>query len=249
MKRLLKLYYLPLATLAGGLLAMLFRSLMWVASIGDETSALLATGRWPDVLSWVTVAVMMAFLFLATWRLQGGNKYRTNFPPSILAAAGMLAAALSICISSITELQAGVDTVSNASAIVGFLAAAALVFLAYGRLKGFHFSILFHGIICIYLMLYLISHYRLWSSFPQLQSYAFDLLAVVFLMLACYHRAAFDADSGKRRPYTFFSMAALFFCIAALPGCDNAVFLVGCALWMLATPCKLTSVRSRPKEE
>lgn len=249
MKRFLKLYYLPLAVLAGGLLTMLFRTLMWVASIGDETSALLATGRWPDVMSWIMVAAMMAFLFLATWKLRGGNHYRANFPPSIFASAGMLLAALAFCINSVAELQAEVDTVTTASAIVGFLAAASLGILAYGRFKGYHFSILFHGVICVYLMLYLISHYRLWSSSPQLQSYAFDLLAIVFLMLACYHRAAFDADSGKRQPYTFFSMAALFFCIAALPGCDNYIFLLGCGLWMLATPCKLTPVRSRTKED
>ena len=249
MKRFLKLYYLPLATIAGGLLAMLFRALMWIGSVGDENSVLLVTGGFADVMSWILSAAMIIFLFLATWRLQGGNKYRWNFPPSVFAAAGMLVAAITFVISSVNELQANVDAITKASAIVGFFAAAALALLAFGRFKGYHFSVLFHGVICVYLMLYLISHYRLWSSFPQLQSYAFELLAVVFLTLACYHRAAFDADNGKRRPYAFSSMAALFFCIAALPGCDNVIFLLGCALWMLATPCKLSAVRNHPKEE
>ena len=111
--------------------------------------------------------------------------------------------------------------------------------LAFARYKGAHLSVLFHGVVCVYLMVYLVSHYRLWSSYPQLQSYAFELLAIVFVMLACYQRAAADAGKGDRRAYTFFSLAAFFFCVATLPGCDKAAFFIGCAVWMFTTPCRL----------
>ena len=124
--------------------------------------------------------------------------------------------------------------------LLGILSTFAMVALAYGRYKGFRPNVLLHGIICVYLMLYLVSHYRLWSSNPQLQSYAFELLAIVFVMLACYQRAAFDAGKGNRQAYAFFTLIALYFCIAALPGCDNAVFFLGAAVWMYFTPCKLT---------
>ena len=96
------------------------------------------------------------------------------------------------------------------------------------------------------LMLTLVSNYQNWSALPQLQDYGFELLAIVFLMLATYQRAAFDVNYGNRRAYAFFSLGALFFSIAAIPGCNNPGFFIGCAAWMLATPCQWTTL---PKKE
>ena len=239
MKRYLKPAYLPLITLGLGIVTYVLRTLLWTSAIGAEDGRLLPADTWPDVLSWIVVAATIALLGIGTWNLRGAAKYSYNFPPSIPAAIGMALAGVSFCITSFADLSAGTDSIGTASAILGFFAAAALVYLAYGRVKGIRLSVVFHGIVCLYLMLHLISHYRLWSSFPQLQSYAFELLAIVFVMLACYHRAAFDSNCGNRRAYTFFSLAALFFCVATLPGCDNAAFFIGCAVWMFTTPCRL----------
>lgn len=245
MKRYLKPAYLPLITLGLGIVTYVLRTLLWTSAIGAEDGRLLPADTWPDVLSWIVVAVTMALLGIGTWNLRGAAKYSYNFPPSIPAAIGMALAGVSFCITSFADLSAGTDSIGTASAILGFFAAAALVYLAYGRVKGIRPSVVFHGIVCLYLMLHLISHYRLWSSFPQLQSYAFELLAIVFVMLACYHRAAFDSNCGNRRAYTFFSLAALFFCVATLPGCDNAAFFIGCAVWMFTTPCRLNLPASK----
>lgn len=238
MKRYLKPSYLPLAVLCCGIVTFLLR--LWLFGLGEDDRGLLALGSFPDVMSWILAAVTMALLALGTRRLQGAAKYSYNFPASLPAAIGMALAAVSFCITSVADLSAGTDSVGAVSTVLGFLAAAALGYLAYARAKGLHLSVLFHGVVCLYLMLHLVSHYRLWSSYPQLQSYAFELLAIVFVMLACYHRAAFDAGHGNRRAYTFFSLAALFFCVATLPGCDNAAFFIGCAVWMYTTPCRLT---------
>ena len=238
MKRYLKMAYLPLAILACGVLTCLLR--LWLFALGEDERGLLSVGSFPDVMSWIIVAATMALLAVSTWHLQGGAKYSQNFHASMPAAIGMALAAVSFCITSVVDLTAGGDSVGTVSALFGFLAAAALLVLAYSRYRGAYLSVLFHGVVCLYLMLHLVSHYRLWSSYPQLQSYAFELLAIVFVMLACYQRAAFDAGKGNRRAYTFFTLAALFFCIATLPGCDNAAFFIGCAVWMYFTPCKLT---------
>lgn len=238
MKHYLKPSYLPFATLCCGIAALLMR--LWLLALGEDDRGLLALGSFPDVVSWILVAVTMALLAVGTRNLRGAAKYSYNFPASLPAAIGMALAAVSFCITSLVDLFAGVDSVGTIGAVLGFLAAAALLALAYGRFKGLHPNIIFHGVVCIYLMLHLVSHYRLWSSYPQLQSYGFELLAIVFVMLACYHRAAFDVGSGSRRAYTFFSLAALFFCVAALPGCDNMAFFIGCAVWMFFTPCRLT---------
>lgn len=224
--------------LGAGLLACLFR--FWLFALGRDDRGLLSVGNFPDAMSWIVTALAMVLIFLVIRNLRGGNKYSYNFPASLPAAIGMALAAIGFFISSIVDLSAGTDTIGMVSAFLGFLATAAMLMLAWCRMQGKHLSIIFHGIVCFYLMIFLVSHYRLWSSAPQLQSYAFELLAIVFVMLACYQRSAFDAGKGNRRAYALFSMAALFFCIATLPGCDNVAFFLGCAAWMYLTPCKLT---------
>ena len=241
MKRFLKMKYLPLAVLGSGIITYLLRTLLWASSIGgSDGQGLLPTGSWPDVLSWIMVGLTLALLGLCVRFLRGNNKYTGNFSASLPAALSMVLAAASFCVTALVELTAGADSVGTASSLLGILATFALIALAYGRYRGFRPNMLLHSIVCVYLMLYLVSHYRLWSSAPQLQSYAFELLAIVFVMLACYQRAAFDAGKGNRQGYTFFTLAALYFCVAALPGCDNPVFFLGAAVWMFFTPCKLT---------
>lgn len=237
MKQYLKPSRLPTLTLVCGLIVFALR--LWLLSLGTDAHGLLAAGSLPDLLCWIFVALTIALLALGTRQLYGAVKYSYNFPPSVSAAVGMVFAAIGFCISSFADLAAGGDTVSNISSMLGFLAAASLLVLAYCRYSGLHLNVLFHGIICLYLMVHLVAHYRLWSYAPQLQTFGFDLFAIVFIMLASYQRAAFDANRGNRRSYTFFSLTALFFCLAALPGCDNATFFIGSAVWMYTTPCRL----------
>ncbi|MBE6933434.1 MAG: hypothetical protein E7462_00030 [Ruminococcaceae bacterium] len=237
MKRYLKPVYLPYLTVGCSVIALLMR--MWFFLLGKDARGLLAVGSFPDIMSWLMIALVMALLVVSSRKLKGGNKYSHNFCASSLAAIGMLLAAAGFLITSIVDLLAQPDTFGIISAALGIGATASLGYLSYGRSKGIRLSVLFHGVVCLFLMFHLVSHYRLWSSFPQLQSYAFELLAIVFVMLSGYQRAAFDADIGNRRTYAFFSYTALFFCIAALPGCDNFAFFIGCAAWMLSTPCNL----------
>lgn len=237
MKRFLKPAYLPPITLGAGALTFLLR--LWLFAIGEDDQGLLPVGNFPDAMSWIITALNMALLFVVTRQMRKGNKYTTNFHASMHAAIGIALAALGFAVSSIVDLSRGADALGAFSAILGFVAAAAMLMLSHARMQGNRLSIIFHGIVCVFLMLHLVSHYRLWSSSPQVQTYGFELLAIVFVMLSCYQRAAFDAGKGNRQAYTFFSLAALFFCVATLPGCDNVAFFIGSAAWMYMTPCRL----------
>lgn len=248
MKHFLKNNYLPLSALVAGLLAFLMRTLLFASAMGEDLRVGLPTGTWPDVMSWILVAATAAFLIAGTWHFRGFSRYSSNFSASLPAALGMVLAAIGFLCTSVLELNAGGDAVAIIGSVLGFVSFAALGFLAFCRFKGLRTNILYHGVICLYLMFYLVAHYRLWSAYPQLQSYAFELLAIIFLMLSCYQRAAFDAGKGSRKAYTFHSLMALFFCIATLPGCDNPVFFIGSALWMLLTPCNLTTAVPRPEK-
>ena len=241
MKQFLKPSDLPYIALCGGLLTCIARMLLYISALGGE-GGLLPTGTLPDLASWALIAITMGLLIIGIRPVQEGVRYSRKFRKALFATIAMAVAAVAFCITSLVELISETDTVSFVSALFGFLAAASLGYLAWARIKGKQPNMIFHGIVCMYLMLHLVSHYRLWSSCPQLQSYAFELLAIVFVMLACYHRAAADASHGTCRAYTFFSLAAVYFCIAALPGCDNPVFFVGCTLWMFFTPCHLPSI-------
>lgn len=244
MNKYLKPAFLPHATLVCGGMTLLLR--LWLLSMGEDGWGLLAAGVFPDVMSWVMVVATMVLLAIGTWRLRDANKYSFNFPASFVGAAGIALAAVAVFIDSLVKLPFAADIMDFASAIFGLLATVAMGFLAYYRWKGIRPSVLFHGAVCVYLMLTLVSCYQHWSALPQLQHYGFELLAVVFLMLAAYQRAAFDVGCGKRRAYAFFSLGALFFSIAAIAGCENPGFFIGCAAWMLATPCQWTI---SPKKE
>lgn len=248
MNKSLKPSLLPMITLVGGILTMLLR--LWLLALGEDDRGLLPAGIFPDVASWILTGLMMAALLIGTWNLNEAAKYSFNFPASERAAYGVALGAIGILITSIMELLSGPDTLTVFSCILGLLTVPALLFVARCRKKGLRPSILFHGIVCVYLMIHLLSHYRLWNGFPQLQRYGFDLLAIVFLMLAGYQRAAFDVGHGNRRSYALFSLAALFFCIAALPGSENPAFYFGSAAWMLMTPCNMKPLPAQfPKHE
>ena len=164
MKRFIKPVYLPPIVLGCGIIAYIFRTFLWVYGIGNGEDALLPVGTWPDVLSWVMVAVAVVISALGAFTLAKKNEYLYNFPRSNLAAIGMVLAALSFCITALAELFSGGDRIGIVSAILGFPAAFCLCMLAFGRIKGRRFSMIFHGIVCLYLMVHLVSHYRLWSS-------------------------------------------------------------------------------------
>lgn len=243
MKSYLKPAYLPWAVLLGGIITAAIRA--WLFAMGEDDRGLLAAGSLPDWLSWICTAGMMALIAWGSWQLKGVTGYSDNFPPSPVAATGTALAGVAFLLTSVLELIAGTDIIGLVSSVLGALAAIMLFALAYCRATGLRLSVLFHSIVAVYLMFYLIYHYRLWHSYPQLQTYAFELLAIVFVMLACYHRAAFDANQGKRRAYTFFTLAALLLCVAALPGSENPFFFLGCAAWMLCTPCNLSLICKR----
>lgn len=239
--------FLPFAVLILGIAAAIFR--LYFFWLGADERGLYPAGHIFDRMSWVYVALAMVLLFIGTRKLGGLKKYEENFPASTVSALGIALAAIALIIDAILELSVIIDPVQSTGVVLEFIAAAALLLLAWCRYIGTKPNILLHTAVCVFLMIHLVSHYRLWSSYPQLQSYAFELMAIVFTMVAGYQRAAFDVQLGNRRAYTFFSLAALFFSIATLPGSDDPVFFMGCAVWMFFTCCSLEPGEDEIAEE
>lgn len=237
MKKLLNPTNLPCIILAAGGIGLLLR--IWLLGTGTDGKGFLVSGHPAEVLIWILTAAVIALLLYCTRRLLEASKYQFNFPQSLIGAIGCMLGAFGIAITSLSELLLNPDTLTLIASILGFLSAAALLFTSHCRWKGLQPNILCHALISLYLMFRLIGQYRHWSSDPQLQDYCFQLLATVCLMLAAYHRATFDANAGKRRPHTFFHLAAVYFCCLSLAGSDNIAFYLGTGAWMMTDLCSL----------
>lgn len=225
--------------LAAGLLGLLMRFAL--LRTGVDEKGLLITGHWASTGSWLLTAAVIAIIFLALRNCTGPEGWETAFPLSLFRCAGSLVAACGFLLSG-APVAAAVRLV-QAEPVLRLLAAAALIAVAYCRFRGRKPPFLLHGTVCLYLALRMVCRYQIWSADPQLQHYAFYLGAHVALLLSSYQLAAFDADSGNHRSLWRWSLAAVYLCLTAIPGCEEPFFLLCCAVWMLTglsdpTPAK-----------
>ncbi len=224
MKNPVKPTVFPLLPLTAGVFGILFR--FWLLSTGVDEKGLLVRSHPGHILIWLLVALTLVLVALAC--RNAAPKCQDPFPASYLGAAGCVIAALGIFISDLTEMNQ--DPLSIASGVLGFLAALGCMHTGWCRLWGKQGSIWCQGIITVYFMVHLVFQYRQWSAEPQLQNYFFPLLASIFLMLWCYHRAMLDQKHQNRRSYLFFGQSALFFsCISVTTG--SWLFYIAMALW------------------
>jgi len=101
------------------------------------------------------------------------------------------------------------------------------------RFKGMRPNFLFHTVICLFFVVWLISRYQSWSADPQLHDYCFQLLATVCAMLFGYHRAALDLKSGNRRALVTVGLLGTYFCCLSVAASDSALFYAAIGAWMV----------------
>ena len=230
---------LPFITLGAGLLGFVLR--LWQLNTRTDAGFILR-GHISGILLAILTAIFLVAVALASRPLVQANKYDFNFPASVYGAAGCIAGAACF---ALTSILAFINKESTVVAIVGLVAAGALVFAGKCRLEGQHPSALFHIVICVYLVLRLLALYRMWSADPQLADYCYPLLAMVFLMLTAYHRATFNANFGQRRSYTLFNLAAVYFCFLSVAGPKDIFFYLGAGCWLVTDQCNLTPMPHR----
>lgn len=237
---------LPELTLVCGGIGMLLRS--WLLST-ENKNGFIQRGHISEILLLVLTAAFLVVLFLSTRSLQQGSKFRFNFPASRVAAIGTILAAIGVAIASVTDLLTAPDIMASLAAVLGLVAAIGLLLAAKSRWVGDHPPMLFHGIVCVWLMLRLIGLYRSWSSDPQLEDYGFQLLSVVCCMLSSYHRAAFSTDDGQRPQYVFFALSSVYFCCLSLAGPDSILLYLSLGAWLYTDLCKLTPMPKNFRSE
>ena len=213
---------------------------LWLFATGIDEKNLLKTEHPANAAVLLLTAFVLLGLFLWLRCPLKKRAYRKLFPASPLAACGCWIAAVSIALTDISELNGISDRFTGLSLLISLAAIAALIFLGLRRWRGEHPNPVLHGVVTVYLMLHVVSQYRVWSSETQLQIYFFQLMASLFLMLSTYHRAAVDAGFGKLKTYLFFQYGAIFFCLAAVCS-QQAVFYMAMGLWLALADCRPVS--------
>lgn len=245
MNKILKSEYLPILIPGMGGVGMALQSLLLLFATDDK--GLVASGHMLHILAWLVAMGAAALTAVTVIRLNGPNRYNANFPASVPGAVGSFAAAAGILVSILFFAGDGTDVLALLWRILGGLSVAALIFTGICRMNGQRPAFFFHGVVCLFFALHLVCQCRLWSSESQLERYTFALFACIGLMLTAYYRAAFDSGIGRRRMQLFTSAMTCFFCLAAIPGADNALLYLTGGAWAITNLCVLTPPRRRPR--
>lgn len=247
MNRSIKNSILPGVTLVCGSFGLLL--LVWLFSTKNSLG-FIQRGHISQMLLFLLTGIFLLALFVITRTMRQANKYEFNFPASPVSAIGSMLAGLGIGMACGMELVAvGDDWLSLATAVAGLLAAVGLLWSAKCRWEGSVASVLCHGSICIWLMLRLLSLYRLWSAEPQLENYFFQLMATAFCMMASYQRAAFAQGLGNRAKYSLFALAGLYCCCLSLAEPESMLPYLSLGLWLATDLCDLTPMPAEKRSE
>lgn len=221
MKHLSKLPVLTALCAALGLICLFVRQ--WLLQTGTDDKGLLTSGH-PGAL--VSLLILAAALFVLCLALRQQQVYR--FQNSALSIVSMVFFAIGYGSAAWKLITNRAQTLSVIAGILGILSAVCALFIAFALLRKMKLHPFVFCPFAIFLMFFLICRYQQWSSEPELQRYLFQLLSVISLMASAYHRAALEADKKGARVYLLASRAAVFFCIAAIPGSVYGL-LYGCS--------------------
>ena len=236
MKKLTNPTFLPTFTLTAGIIGLALR--VWLFFGGMDKKGLIIDSHPANILTFVLTALVLAVIFVSIRPLNAVDRYQQLFPSARFPASGCIVAAVGIIWVSFRDMSQRLDTITIVSLILGLLAVISLLMLAYCRFNRARPLCYYHAVITVYLMLHLISQYRLWSGEPQLQIYFFPLLSSVFLMLSAYHSAVLDARKSGRRWFVLCNQGALFCCCLSLWG-DNWPFYLAMGIWSISGLCTL----------
>ena len=195
----------------------------WLLSSGTDDKGLLTAGH-PGML--LSVLLLAAAVCVLCFALRQQQVYR--FRNSTLSIVSMLFFAIGYGCAAWQLLFSHSYPLYVITGILGILCVLCALAIAFCLIRKIRLHPLVFCPPVLFFMLFLVCRYQQWSGEPELQRYLFQMLSVVTLMLSAYHRAALAADKKGVRSYLLVSRAAVFFCIAAIPGSAYGT-LYGCA--------------------
>ena len=246
-------------TLAAGLLSLGLHRYMMEYCFDDK--GLLLEGNLPEKLLWAVGIGFVALLVLVLRSIGGDGTYTDSFPPCYLSGGLMIAAGAAmvwaipgLVLTAQPPVTDGLslavaDFTAQAVRYLPWAAAVSMAVLGVYRMLGKRPWPIFGGIICLFYMLMLVTNYRLWSADPQLQDYAYQLLAGVLLMLCSFHRTCCDAGVIQRKKLLATGLGAAVCCMASLSGDFQWGFYLASGLWAAGSMCHVAVLPPDPEED
>ena len=225
-----------------------------------DHKGLLLAGNLPGTLLWVLGIGYLAALIAMLTTLGGDGSYEDNFPRCRLSGGLMLLAGVVLLLFRPEMAPAATEAAmlggslmniitDRCMVVLPWLAGGAMLVLGVYRMQGRRPHPVFSGAVCLYHMLMLVSSYRLWSADPKLYAYAYQLLALVLLMLSSFHRTCCDAGIIQRRKLLATGLTAAVCCTASLSMGQMIGFFVASGLWAVGCMCDPSVLPPDPEEE
>ena len=182
-------------------------------------------------------AAVMVLLALRSFR----RRQPCHFPPAPISGIGMLVTAAGIVSGTWTLLSCVSLLPAILLTVFGILCVICAVFAALLRFRKLKVHPLLYCPSIVFFVVVLVCMYQQWSGEPELLRYCYQLLALVFLMITAYQRAALKAGIGDSSQYLFFSRGAIFFCLTAIPGSSLRFMLSAMAVGILLDGCTVST--------
>lgn len=233
------LLYIPAGAL--GLWCMSLQS--GILTDGFDAKGLLVTTNPSLTLLWaVTVGYLIAALGL-TRTLGGNGTYEENFSKCLLSGSVTILAGCVMGFTGLNGLVPG-DYLKGSFAIA---AGVCMCICGVFRLMGKKPLFVFDLVIGLYYAWNLLNSYRDWNADPQVQKYAFQLLAGVAAMLFSIHRARCAGGIMDRKKLVFAGFSGIFLSFLAIPGSSSGGIFLASGLWCAGAMCDLRHLE-KPEE-
>ena len=223
--------WLPIAVLALSAASYGLRKALYMTAV--DAKNLLIAGHPLEIALWAVVLCGAGLIVAAVRKLDGSNVYEENFGPGI--PGGIAYFLMAYVVGKLVLLNdfAGTDRIAGMLRVLGAVTAPGLVWGGVSRIRGKKPFFLIHGALSVFLLLYLISWYQLWSGNPQLQDYVFSLLGAMALMFFGFYNAAREAGCGNYPMQLAMGLAAVYFCLGELARSSSPALYLGGLLWVL----------------
>lgn len=224
-------------TLSCGAAGVILR--LFMIKTGLDEAGLLERGDLSSYGLWAVSLLFLLILALSLKKLGVNGSYADNFPKSRLYGTVSMTGGVLLVLESVRQILAASPLIGWA----GVLAGVCMMLTGLCRARGERPSPAFHCIVCVFFILRLISSFRHWSSDPQLQDYAVQLMACVCLMLLSFHRTSCDAKIINRRHTVFLGLAAIYFCMVSVTDDDTPLLYLASGLWAFGSLCTLAELK------
>ena len=228
-----KTKFLPLAALILGIAGWLTRMSIYRQAL-DHKGLLIGSHPLVWVLTALALAAAAAAIFSPREELPLAGSVLFPAAGSFLFAAGLAQAGLEL------ELLRPID---RAFLILAVLGAAGQIWAGFSHLRKKEPFFACTAIPGLFLILFTVVRYSIWSGNPQLHSYLFYAAALILLTLTACCQSSYAVGLGWGKYHLALAMGACFACLTGIPLAEDPLLLAAGGLWAL-----LSLYRSAPQE-